>query len=349
MNHSVRCSLALSLCLPLLGCPEDDDSDTSETQAMTTAASSTGTPDPTTGGEMTTGNTTGAGTTEGPSATSSTTAAAESSGDSTEGIEPPIFDLGIIPDFMPIEEDCGQVDFLFIIDNSGSMGDEQAELVASFPVFINSIQNVLEGVESYQVGVVTTDAYSPNIAGCNQLSSLVVQTGGSNSSNAVCGPYAAGDNFMTEADDLATAFSCAAQVGTVGSATERPMQAMVEAVTRVEGGPGECNEGFIRDDALLVVVIITDEPDNASTGSPMTWYDDVVAAKLGIPENVVVLSIINTPGGACGSAAPDIAAFTTMFGVNGFMSDICVPDFAMIFDQAVGIVDIACDNYIPPR
>ena len=28
---------------------------------------------------------------------------------------------------------------------------------------------------------------------------------------------------------------------------------------RTLGGPGECNEGYIRDDALLVIVVITDE------------------------------------------------------------------------------------------
>jgi hypothetical protein len=38
-----------------------------------------------------------------------------------------------------------------------------------------------------------------------------------------------------------------------------------------------------------------------------------------------------------------------MFGMNGFMADICLPDYAPIFDQAVGIIDVACDNYIPPN
>src|SRR5690242_15742838 len=35
------------------------------------------------------------------------------------------FDLGVLPDSPPLEEGCGMVDFLFVIDNSGSMSDEQ--------------------------------------------------------------------------------------------------------------------------------------------------------------------------------------------------------------------------------
>ena len=38
---------------------------------------------------------------------------------------------------------CGKVDFLFVIDNSGSMGDNQDNLIASFPGFINTIAQTL--------------------------------------------------------------------------------------------------------------------------------------------------------------------------------------------------------------
>src|SRR5690242_21671906 len=35
---------------------------------------------------------------------------------------------------------CAKADFLFVIDNSGSMADEQDNLIASFPGFIDTIQ-----------------------------------------------------------------------------------------------------------------------------------------------------------------------------------------------------------------
>ena len=273
--------------------------------------------------------------------------------------EPPIkFDLGEIADAPDVDTACRKVDFLFVIDNSGSMGTSQGQLVSNFPVFIDGIQSTLDSVVSYQVGVVTSDNYTYNAPGCNGLSSLVVQTGGFQSSNAVCGPYADGFNFMTEADDLAETFSCAAQIGTSGSGTELVMQAVEEAVSRVEGGPGECNEGFIRDDALLVIVIITDESDGPidtephSPGDANSWYDTVVAAKLGIPENVVVMSLIKYAGGPCPPLyswenGQEIADFTALFGPNGFVGGICEADYGPLFDEAIGIIDEACENFVP--
>lgn len=278
-------------------------------------------------------------------------------GSTSDGLK---FDLGIQPDAgPPVEEGCTKVDFLFIIDNSGSMADEQDNLTNSFPGFITGIQSALEQVDEYQVGVVTTDAYGPNTAvpGCNVLGGLVTRTGGSDSSNAVCGPYAAGNNFMTEADDLNVAFACAADTGTSGNGIERPMDAMTTVLNKTVGA---CNTGYLRDDALLVLVIITDEYDGAgdvegqnSAGTPLDWYNTVVAAKLGIPENAVALGLLNYAGGACPPTnivfdGVNIATFVNMFGANGFLGGVCEPDYGPVFAQAVGIIQDACNNFQPP-
>lgn len=346
MHHSVRSLFALSLCLPILACGDPPAGE------MTAGDSSTSSPPPattTTDAPQTTSGVEGSTSTTPPPVTSSS---GEPAGSSSEDEGPPIvLDYPPLPDAPPLDESCGQVDFLFVIDNSGSMGDEQLALINNFPNFIAGIEATLETVETIHVGVTTTDDYFYNVAGCQQLGGLVVQTGGFDSSNMACGPYDQGDNFMTEMDDLDTAFSCAAQVGTEGDASERPMQAMVNAVTGVYGGNGQCNDDFIREDALLVIVIITDESDISSTGNPMTWYDSVVAAKADIPENVVVVSLINVPGGVCNPFDPaqTIYDFTLMFGKNSFVAGICEPDFAPIFDQAVAVIDVACDNYIPPN
>jgi hypothetical protein len=278
---------------------------------------------------------------------------------------PPVyFDLGILPDSPMAEGPCGKVDFLFIIDNSGSMSEEQGALVGSFPGFIAAIQSTLDSVEEYNVGVITTDAYSHNTAvpGCAVLGGLVTRTGGFSSSNMVCGPYDAGDNFMTQEDDLDVAFACAAQVGIDGSGLEVPMQAMIVATNpdHALAQPGGCNEGFIREDALLVLVIITDENDgptdpegSPSPGTAMDWYDAVVAAKDDIPENIVVVSLVNSAGGPCPppSSVYDgvhIVEFTQMFGKNGLVGGICELDYSPVFTEAVGIIDTACDNFMPP-
>ena len=62
---------------------------------------------------------------------------------------------------------CDKVDFLFVVDNSVSMSDQQAALVASFPDFINTIQSTLSATSDYHVMVVDTDAETRcSPAGC---------------------------------------------------------------------------------------------------------------------------------------------------------------------------------------
>jgi hypothetical protein len=65
------------------------------------------------------------------------------------------------------EKGCRKVDFLFIIDNSGSMGDEQQNLIASFPGFIQTIQAELELASDYHIMVIDTDAYV--FSGCELI------------------------------------------------------------------------------------------------------------------------------------------------------------------------------------
>ncbi len=345
MAHVIRSStLVLSVGLVLLACgpkegeqTADDTGSTGNGPGPTTDSG----PGPSTSTEATTvvpDPTTGDGTT-------TSTVADE---DTTVG--PPIFDLGVIPDMPPeLEMGCSKVDFLFVIDDSSSMAPYQANLVSNFPAFIDGIQATLDSVDSYQVGVVTTDAYAYNVAGCQVLSGLVVQTGGNQSSNMVCGPYDDGDNFMTQNDDLTASFSCAATVGSGGSGNEQPQAALVGAVQRIHGGNGECNEGFIRDDALLVIVYIGNENDNSPT-TPMASYDAVVEAKLDLPENVVVISITDFPGNPCGGfgGSVEMTNFTMLWGANGFLVPFCEPDYGTYFDQAIDIIDVACENYTPP-
>jgi hypothetical protein len=268
---------------------------------------------------------------------------------------------------------CEKVDLLFVIDNSGSMADEQSNLVNSVPSFISEIQTQLADTESYHVGVITTDEYEYNQGGCEKEGALVIATGGSDSSDAICGPYADGHAFMTENDDLDVAFPCAALVGTDGDGNERPMQTLKAALSPSMNGPGHCNEGFLRDDALLVVVIITDEEDDhevdgcnqmawpGSNGEPPQWFAGVVGAKGGVEENIVVLALVGPPGpepAVCPSldkcdggvegaeVAERVTSFTKMF-TNGIVGRICEPDYGSFFAEAVGVIETACDNFEP--
>ena len=267
---------------------------------------------------------------------------------------------------------CERVDLLFVIDNSGSMDDEQVNLVNSVPSFISEIQTQLADADSYHVGVITSDEYEFN-EGCTQEGAMVIATGGSDSSDALCGPYAEGFTYMTENDNLDLAFPCAAKVGTDGDGDERPMQTMQAALSPDMNAPGGCNEGFLRDDALLVIVIITDEEDDhevegcakdtypGSSGGPAQWFEGVVAAKGGIEQNIVVLSLVGPPGpnpAACpaidkcegdfngAEVAARIVAFTKMF-THGFVGRVCEPSYGDFFSEAVAVIASACEDFDP--
>jgi len=279
---------------------------------------------------------------------------------SSTGAEDPAgegrFDLAA-PDVGPESDPCGLVDLLFVIDNSGSMGDEQQNLVASFPGFITGIESILPSSE-YHVGVITTDANEFNGNDCRRIGALTVQTGGDLSSDAQCGPFADGHHFMTAADDLDTCFSCAAQVGIDGSGIERPLDAIAAALDPVQADLDECNAEFLRDEALLVLVLITDEEDDGdSLGDPADWHDMVVAAKGGDAERVVVLSLVGHDkpneciaaqwtGMAGAEISPRLIEFTESFPF-GRVGDVCAASYEQFFtDGIVGIAD-ACHVVVP--
>lgn len=264
-----------------------------------------------------------------------------------------VLDEGLLDeDLLDDEEDpvaggCRKVDYLFVIDNSASMLTHQRRLVESFGVFIDGVEQTQASLESVHVGVVTTDEYSGNRlvadASCAALGGLVTTTYGHNSSAAECGPYAEGHGYMTERDDLEATFPCAAQVGTTGSNQERPLEALTSAVVDLDQ-PGLCNDGFVRDDALLVVVIVSDEDD---PGPIEHRFERLVQAKGGREDNVVVVGLVNEPDTACplsghATEALLLAQFVGMF-TYGFIAPVC-GDYAGTFQQAIAVVEEACQG-----
>lgn len=172
------------------------------------------------------------------------------------------------------------VDILFVIDNSGSMGDEQANLIRNFESFI---QVIAGGPLDYRIAVVTTDlgnssdtiSAGPERAGRAgfeiDTESPVRVVDSSDTSgcqtlnNTQHGCFRSGRSALwidSQVDDAATvrsAFADMAGVGTCGSGLERGTTAMLEALRNTQASG--CNAGFLRAEANLVVVIISDEDD----------------------------------------------------------------------------------------
>lgn len=282
---------------------------------------------------------------------------------------------------------CQRVDFLFVIDNSGSMDEEQAALTASFPQFISEIMAVVQA-QDYHIMLVDTDEAAneggcPGAPGdealcadwctmcwaggcddckcagsaCPSPPTCDISLGAGKIVDEAGNPCGiAGDSrFMTEAQpNLSETFACLGQVGIHGSGDERAMQASIEAITTLNA-PGGCNEGFLRDDAILVVVIVTDEPDITSIpATAMEWRDAMVTAKNGNEEAVVALAVLyNTPGATCPAPtndeapAPKITEWALSF-THGSIGDSCAADYAPFFSDAVSIIDVACEDFVPP-
>jgi hypothetical protein len=271
---------------------------------------------------------------------------------------------GLPTDDAPVEraQGCAKVDFLFVVDNSLSMLEEQTALVNSFPGFMGVVEDTL-GASDFHVMVIDTDADNLRDA----LSALLGQGGdtceptlgaGRRQSQAGqdCG-LATGQRYLDGSQsNLTGTFSCVAEVGTLGNPLEAPVDAMLASVGPALNGPGGCNAGFLRDDAILVVTLIGDEDDGVSSGDPASWRDALIGAKGGSDASIVFLGLIGAESSAamasptCGDEAPDPAPRLQSLIESfpfGTVGDICASDYAPFFAQSVSVIDTACDDFQP--
>ena len=133
-----------------------------------------------------------------------------------------------------------EVDILLVVDNSCSMGDEQEKLSQGFEEFVRFFE-VAE--VDYHIGVTTTDMFNPGAGAEGRLAQ---------SEDGV-------SIIDDETDDADDVFEELVQVGTEGAGTEQGLLAALSALTppMSEGA----NAGFLREDALLTVIFVSDEED----------------------------------------------------------------------------------------
>jgi hypothetical protein len=149
-------------------------------------------------------------------------------------------------------------------------------LLANFPAFINVLQNIEGGLPNVHIGVVSTDLGSNpfNIGGCNnpltghegRLMSDPRLPGCSPPSGAFIRDIALpnGERDRNYTGSLADTFTCIAALGEQGCGFEQPLEAMRKAL---DNNPA--NAGFIRPNAFLAVIFLTDEDDCSVTDGAM--------------------------------------------------------------------------------
>jgi hypothetical protein len=191
------------------------------------------------------------------------------------------------------------VDILFVIDNSESMGAAQAILANDFGAFIETLEaNELD----YRIGITTTDNGSPSCSGttleggnlvmssckdriddfsfadrradasdiaCNDICKLdaqaleILPTNIEQQHEAAPRPWLEridGRQNLPATTDMAEAFKCFGPQGIDGCGFESPLESMYLGLLRGQAD-SEASYGFLRNSASLAVIFVTDEDD----------------------------------------------------------------------------------------
>jgi hypothetical protein len=299
--------------------------------------------------------------------TSSTSTDSSTAADST-----PVFDMPV-PDGGPtVPEGCkGKIDFLFVVSSDDTMTFAQERLLASFPGFMQAIEDQLSDFDVHILSA--DDGYwkqkdcslcmddcdpggSPPLCGAvldfcdKEIGAGVTFPAGKGASNRRC-ELASGARYIDNSEpDRTAAFTCIAQVGIAGGALTA--QQMVMALEDANG----CNNGFLRDDALLVVTLIQDTYDEFSAGTPESWKKALQDAKGG-DDNAFALLVLTTDVDVgyqqlCLPNEYNTEKNSLRLLVesvdHGFIGSICAPSYEQFFAEAVhSLVDL-CEGFTPP-
>lgn len=162
--------------------------------------------------------------------------------------------------------DTAKVDMLFCIDNSGSMEDKQKVLADSMNTFIGLFA---AGGVDYHIGIVTTDTESTDAKyWSSRLPNYVTPNRG-----RLLSRYT--EKFLTKnSSSVVDKMKANAKVGTSGSGDEQCFNSMLYALEDAMIGAGGYNEGFVRDDALLSMIVVSDEDEDIKNGETVAQRID---------------------------------------------------------------------------
>jgi hypothetical protein len=295
----------------------------------------------------------------------------ESAGSSTSGGVK--LDVGFeTGDPTGVDEGCKKVDLLFIIDDSGSMSDQQDKLTEAFPSFIQTIDDELvqkKGID-YRIGVMSTD-----MAGTEQCVFLVCGQGHRGrlqheADRLNCNDVPQGRWIEAgPVDQVAKQFQCVASMNG-GEFSEMPLEALRAGLVDRVADQEAYNAGFLREDALLVIMIITDEDDQSvkevapmwdvflgpGTPTPVIEYQQLlVALKGGDKDRFVAVAITGPKDSSCGGGgddpvavkAPRVHQFLELNTPNSYWGNICEEDFTAPLAAALEVIKSSCETFPP--
>lgn len=222
------------------------------------------------------------------------------------------------------------VDILWVIDSSVSMLDEQESVANGAEQFLANLES--SGMD-FHLGVTNMDMDLDNENAGVLLGTPPVLT--------------------PELANYADAFRSAVRIGTEGSDKERGLEAAIRAVSAPLADTR--NDGFLRDDASLSIIFLTDEDDCSDfgalgsdatgemcydAGAPLVPVADLVRNLQAIKgeEQVTVSGIVGPEIMLdCDNTVPGHRYFTAIELLSGYTADICEDDYASIMDS-LGLV-----------
>ncbi len=219
-----------------------------------------------------------------------------------------------------VQKASAKIDILWVVDNSGSMAEEQQNLANNFSSFMSYIgQSLID----YHIGVVSTD--------------MMENPDGTCYNTGHCGQLR-GSTKIIDRDTLPSpeaVFASNVQVGITGGGNEMGLLAAHQAL--IEPLRSGANAGFLRDDASLAVIFVSDENDHSY--GDINYYTRFFSAFKGVgnERKVIMAAIVgDVPDGCTGSggeARPGEIYHQIIEELGGTTASICSDNFSLTLQQ----------------
>jgi hypothetical protein len=202
------------------------------------------------------------------------------------------------------------VDLLFLIDDSSSMKLSQDNLRRNFPTFMTALKSIPGGLPNVHIAIASSDmgAGGQAVSGCQASKNGIFQY----APRGDCTSTGLTDNatFISDVNgvrnytgNLEDVFTCMAALGQSGCGFEQQFAAIARSLGADGQAPPSENQGFLRSDAYLAIVMITNEDDcSASPGVPLYDQSNItIDSSLGPP----IGFRCNEYGHVCDGVHPD--------------------------------------------
>ncbi|MFO0600081.1 MAG: choice-of-anchor D domain-containing protein [Myxococcaceae bacterium] len=222
-----------------------------------------------------------------------------------------------------------KADILLVIDDSCSMGDKQTQLAQNMAAFL---QYATSNQVDFQIGVTNTEL--------SDTERGKLCTGSASGFNPCPHTSAARPPSMgilrPTTPNLATQFAALVNVGTWGG-SESCMEPATRALTAPYITDPTANAGFLRNDAVLAVVCVTDARDQAPQ-APVFYLNQLINIKGAqrasqFTYNVVGPFLPSAPAN-CSYDDPNDGRHDFMVSqTNGVKEEICTPNWATSLER----------------